>query len=297
MKIKNTYDKSGIWLTGSLHNHTTNSACGKFSIDTVYDIYSSFDFFAISDHDKVTPIQGTKNNQIILKGIEVSSRKAHMLLIQPSDEILNNYSNTFTIENYMRLSNECIKDGGISILCHPNRSNSAHWSIEEMLAMEGVTGLEVMSGCRDDVELDPAFDKWDILLSAGRKVWGFGNDDFHVPGQSKNVWNVALVCNKSEGSILESFKEGSFYVSTGFGFEKIVSEENRIKICFKSNVQMDRMYKYVTLFGRNGQVLFEKTGVFKEMEYTCTGDEGYVRIAAYLEGGYGAFSQPIFIEK
>jgi hypothetical protein len=164
-----------------------------------------------------------------------------------------------------------------------------------MLEMNNYTGIEILSGCGDNVQLDVAFDKWDQLLTAGKKVWGFGNDDFHKFGQERRAWNVALCEENTKASILESIKMGSFYVSTGYGFEGIHSEGNTIRIVLKKNEIMDNMYKYVTLIGKDGKVLYEQSGRMKEVEYQCRGDEGYVRVAAYLEGGYGAFSQPLFI--
>lgn len=56
------------------------------------------------------------------------------------------------------------------------------------------------------------------------------------------------------------------------------------------------MYKYVTLIGKEGRILHEETGRMKQVKYTVKGDEGYIRIAVYLEGGFGAFAQPIFVE-
>ena len=56
-----------------------------------------------------------------------------------------------------------------------------------------------------------------------------------------------------------------------------------------------RAYRYLTLYGKDGQVLAEKTGHFQEFTYPIRGDEGYVRAEAYMNGGYGAFSQPIWI--
>jgi hypothetical protein len=297
MILKNPYDTNGKWLRGSFHIHTTFSGCGWHSIHEIELAYHDYDFLAITDHDYITNTDGHFNGKTIFNGFEVSSPECHMLLVNTPDNIMDNFTNEFTIENYQRLSNTCIKAGGISILNHPNRIHGQQWDIKNMIEMTDYTGMEVFSGDGINIEEDIAFDKWDELLTQGKKVWGFGNDDFHHFGQERRVWNVVLAAENTKEAIMKSIKSGSFYVSSGFGFRSIVTDGNKIIVNLKKNDLFDRMYKYVTLFGSEGKVLCEKTGKIDSVEYECSGDEGYVRVAAYLEGGYAAFSQPIFITK
>lgn len=293
MIIDNPYDKKGKWLRGSFHNHTNNSD-GWFPLETVYKMYGDYDFLAISDHDKITDLAGQGNIPTVFEAIEVSSRKPHMLLVKPPHSIMEDYSNEFTIENYQRFADATLDNGGICVLVHPNRYFSNFWTIEDMKQMERYTGIEIYNG-DGNIEYDIAFDKWDALLTAGRKVWGFGNDDSHVYGQEKQAWNMVLAEENTHDAIMNAIQSGSFYVSTGFGFESIRSEGNQIIIDLRSNELLDNMYKYVTLFGKGGKVLHEVTGRVNHIEYDCVGDEGYVRVSAYIEGGYAAFSQPLFI--
>ncbi|WP_018757144.1 CehA/McbA family metallohydrolase [Paenibacillus terrigena] len=295
MRIDNPYDKQGTWLRGSFHNHTNNSD-GWFSLETVYKMYADYDFLAISDHDKITNLEGKCRIPTVFEAIEVSSSKPHMLLVKPPHSIMEGYSSEFTIVNYQLLADATLDHGGICVLVHPNRYFSNFWTIEDMLQMERYTGVEIYNG-DGNVEYDIAFDKWDALLSAGRKVWGFGNDDSHVYGQEKQAWNMVLAADHSQEAILDAIRGGSFYVSTGYGFDAVHCEGSKITINLRSNALLDQMYKYVTLFGKDGRVLHEVTGRVKQVAYECQGDEGYVRVSAYIEGGYAAFSQPLFIMK
>ncbi|OPA75198.1 phosphoesterase [Paenibacillus selenitireducens] len=295
MRILNPYDEQGTWYRGSFHNHTNNSD-GWFPLETVYKMYGDYDFLAISDHDKITNVEGKRKIPTVFEAIEVSSRKSHMLLVQPPHTMMENYTNEFTIDHYQKYADATLDHGGICVLVHPNRYFSNFWTLEDMMAMERYTGVEIYNG-DGNIEYDIAFDKWDALLTAGRKVWGFGNDDSHVYGQEKQAWNMVLAEENTQEAILQAIKEGRFYVSTGFGFESIKCVGNKIIIDLKSNELLDKMYKYVTLFGSGGRVLHEVTGRTRHIEYECQGDEGYVRISAYIEGGYAAFSQPLFLEK
>ncbi|TVY03358.1 phosphoesterase [Cohnella terricola] len=294
MVISNPYDKQGIWLKGSFHNHTTNSACGSQPLETVYRMYGQYDFLGISDHDFITAHEGERSIPSVYEALEVSSPLRHMLLINPPRSIMDDYSNAFSIERYQQLSDLCTRYGGMSVLVHPNRYYSQFWPIEDMLAMNDYTGIEVING-EGNPEYDIAFDKWDALLSAERKVWGFGGDDFHVYGQEKRAWNMVLAEQNTNASILTAMKAGSFYISTGYGFKSIRTEGGTITFNLLSSEGLDRMYKYITLIGRDGNILYETSGRINSVSYNCRGDEGYVRAAAYLEGGFGAFSQPLFI--
>ena len=293
MKINNPYEQSGIWLKGSFHNHTSNSD-GWFPLETVYKMYGGYDFLAISDHDKITAHEGEREIPTVFEAIEVSSRQTHMLLVQPPHSIMEGYSNEFTIENYQRFVDMTSAGGGFAVLVHPNRFFSNYWNLADMLKMTGYLGIEVYNG-DGNPEYDIAFDKWDSLLSAGRKVWGFGNDDSHVYGQEKRAWNVVQAAENTNAAIIDAIYGGNFYVSTGYGFDAIRLEGNTVTADLRSNDLLDKMYKYVTFFGKDGRVLHETTGRIKQAKYTCKGDEGYVRIAVYLEGGYSAFSQPLFV--
>ncbi|WP_195574620.1 CehA/McbA family metallohydrolase [Paenibacillus sp. 1001270B_150601_E10] len=294
MNIHNPYAQDGVWLRGSFHNHTTNSD-GHHPLSTVYRMYNDYDFFAISDHDQITVHSDESSIPTLYEAIEVSSPRAHMLLVDPPREIMEDYSNEFTIANYERLSRACVQHGGISVLVHPNRYFSQFWKLSDMLAMSSYTGIEVING-DGNPEYDIAFDKWDAVLSSGRKVWGFGNDDFHAYGQERRAWNVVRAKENCQKAVLDAMRNGSFYVSTGYGFDSIQIEGDTIVAKLNSSDQLDGMYKYATVFGRYGKVLHEQTGRFKEIQYRCTGNEGYVRFAVYLEGGSGAFSQPLFVE-
>ncbi|WP_136605715.1 phosphoesterase [Paenibacillus dokdonensis] len=295
MNILNPYQLTGQWLRGSFHNHTTNSD-GWFPLETVYKMYAEYDFLGISDHDKITDHRGNRTIKTVFDAIEVSSKQTHMLLVNPPRDLMENYSNAFTIENYQRHVDRAVDNGGFAVLVHPNRYFSNFWELEDMLKLERYIGIEVYNG-DGNPEYDIAFDKWDAVLSSGRKVWGFGNDDSHVYGQEKRAWNMVMASENTPEAIIEAIKDGNFYVSTGYGFDAIRVEGDTVVADLRSNDLLDKMYKYVTFFGKNGEVLQESSGRIKQAKYECKGDEGYVRIAVYLEGGYSAFSQPLFVVK
>lgn len=297
MKLINPYRNEGTWLRGSLHIHSNFSKCGWHSIPEVALAYRDYDFVAVTDHDRITTETEQLQNHVIFRGFEVSGAR-HMLLVEMPLSMGQQLDNTFSVSHYSELARQTVENGGLAVINHPTRLAGQHWSDEEILSMEHVDGLEIFSGDGIHVEEDTAFPLWDKMLSAGKRLWGFGNDDFHHWGQERRVWNVVNAAEHSKQSILDALRRGDFYVSSGYGFDSIQTQGDTITFHLKGGSPLfENAYKYLTLFGENGHVLAEKTGRFMEFSYKALGNEGYIRAEVYMSGGYGGFSQPIFIEE
>ena len=294
MRLISPYTE-GNWYRGSLHIHSKFSVCGWHDLSEVALAYRDYDFIAVTDHDHLTQAREVMPNKVVFSGYEVSG-SSHMLLVEPPASAAPG-DNHFTPDHYNDLARATLAHGGLAVLNHPTRYTGSSWRLEDILKLDAAVGLEVFSGDGIHVEEDQAFVLWDQALSAGRKLWGFGNDDFHHWGQERRVWNMVQAKSCTPESILKAFRNGAFYVSTGYGFESIHTEGSRVTFTLRSRSPLeDRAYKYLTLFGRDGQVLAEKTGHFREFTYEADGTEGYIRAEVYMTGGYGGFSQPIFVE-
>ena len=93
-------------------------------------------------------------------------------------------------------------------------------------------GLEIYNGVISRLEGSPyATNRWDMLLSAGRRLWGFANDDSHAAeGDVGLGWNVAYVEEETASGVVEALRAGRFYASTGVEINQIQVEGNRIWI-------------------------------------------------------------------
>ena len=296
MTIKNPYQCAGSWYRGSLHIHSTFSVCGWHSIEELALAYRDYAFLAISDHDRVTTETEALKDHVLFRGVEVSGDH-HMLLAGAEPPIREPIDHTFSVSHYGELAVAATAAGALAIAGHPMREYGQHWSVEELTDTEGLLGMEILSGDGIHVDQDIGVELWDQVLSTGRHLWGFGNDDFHHWGQERRAWNMVQARERTPQAILEAMRKGNFYVSTGFGFEQILSDDRSITFRLRDDTpQYHQAYRYLTLYGKNGRVLAEKTGRFREFTYFVKGDEGYVRAEAYMSGGYGAISQPLWIE-
>ena len=263
MTIQNPYTLTGQWYRGSLHIHSTFSVCGWHSIDELALAYRDYAFLAVSDHDRVTTETEALRGHVLFRAVEVSGDH-HMLLAGLGALAQEPIDHTFSVQHYGALASAATAAGDLAIASHPMRQFGQHWTVEELLHTEGLLGMEVFSGDGIHVEQDRGFEMWDQVLSSGRRLWGFGNDDFHHWGQERRVWNVVRAPQKTPEAILDAFRRGDFYVSTGFGFSKIISDDRSITFCLRDEPELfRRAYRYLTLYGKDGQVLAEKTATLR----------------------------------
>lgn len=286
----NPYNIKGQWLKGNLHTHTKNSPCGHYSLNEVIDLYTSYkmnyDFLAITDHFSLTDLSDIINNPkvILFQGVEYKRRDHQTLGIN-----INYYDDDKeNEENFQELFNDVKKQGGINIICHPHVYSDDYWSLEKLMNLDGYTGIEIYN---NNVRMDNsgravATDLWDKLLSKGKKVYGFANDDMHVFSRVGGGFNMVLSESRTRDSILKSIKEGRFYASSGVFLEKINVQKEGIDIKVKD---VPAAIKFI---GNNGKILYECYG--NEGSFKFKGDEKYIRVEVVREDGAKAWLQPIF---
>lgn len=296
MKIINTYGYNGVWLKGNLHTHTKNSKCGHYEIDKVLELYTSYrmeyDYLAITDHYHITDLEGNEDRDdiILFNGVEFKTSAYQTLGIN----VKEHNDNPNDIANHQEVFDDVIKQDGINIICHPHLNRDDYWPVNRLIELDGYTGIEIFN---NNVRMDNsghaiATDVWDKLLSSGKKVFGFANDDMHIFSRVGGGFNITLAERKSREGILNALKRGSFYASSGLILENIRLEENKISLEIK-----DKRVPYVTFryIGKNGVILKEEQG--QESSYSIIGNEGYVRVEVERNDGVRAWLQPFFIEE
>ncbi|MCL2647510.1 MAG: CehA/McbA family metallohydrolase [Phycisphaerales bacterium] len=277
------------WLKGNLHAHSTRSD-GTRSPQKVLDLYAALghDFAALSDHDILSDYTGLNpHHMILLPGSnEVSSFGNHLLQIG-STAIAHPH------ENRQRVIDDILATGGLAIINHPNWE--AHWNhcpYELLQKLLGYHGLEIFNGVCLDLEGSAyAIDKWERLLSEGRIVWGFANDDSHRDNQEGRGWNVAQVPtheSQNPAAILAALKSGNFYASTGVTIDAIEVIGSTLHITAKDAQEIE-------LYGDHAVRL----AVSKSNEITfdaANANATYLRAQLYGQGSAMAWTQPFVIK-
>jgi len=213
----NPYENSGVdggqWLMANFHTHagTGKGTCGHYEIDEVIAAYkeADYDILTISNHNLFSDVQKYQEeyDMVIINGYEFST-DPHMLCIGNTDAIKGNHQDVI---------DECRRQGGLVVLCHPNWKRKQYWPRKDMAALKGYTGIEIFNSVIYRLNgFGLATDAWDFLLSQGKLVWGFGDDDFHRWHDLARSWN--MICSKRDrDSIMHSISRGnSMYLQVLF---------------------------------------------------------------------------------
>jgi hypothetical protein len=280
----------GTWLRGSFHGHCDeNSRCASVPLAESVRQYSEVGagFVALTDHDVVTDLSAMKEaypHLIFLEGFEYSSRE-NVLFTGPQVDPLYELSLEEALAKAPHL---------LTVVCHPrpHADGRDYWT-RTMLEDLGVwpDGIEVYNGhygieAAKAVGRQPLYSAfWDELLTAGHRLWGYADDDFHDPADFDNAFNMVLVEEKAAEAVVRAAKAGRCYASTGL-LLKSVTENNghiEVELAAPSNG---------SFIGPEGRVLHKGEGT--HFSYRA-GDESYVRFEAEGEQGR-IFLQPMWID-
>lgn len=291
MNIENLYADAplGSALRGNLHAHTTASD-GRSPIQDVINKYADhdYDFLMISDHDIVTKAEDyakiDHRGLILIPGNEVTRNGPHLLHVGAEKFVEPVEDRQVVIDQINRI-------GGFAVINHPNwMQDFNHCSFENLTQWQSYLGLEIFNATIRRLDGSPyATDKWDRLLSSGRRVWGFVNDDSHLLSEDVAVgWNMVCTADRSVAGIMEAFQRGCFYGSTGVTIDNITVTGNRIKV---EAANAD----HIVALHHVGREIAHTDGHSLEIE--VPEKSKYVRFECYGRGIQAAWTQPFFISE
>lgn len=288
---KNPYQdlKEGKWCKTNFHTHagTGTGTCGSNPIDKVVELYgmNRFDMLCISNHDIFSDTTDfTSDSIMMIPGVEYSQNE-HMLTIG-----VNRSLHTYDHQTAIDLTKEL---GGFTILCHPNWIQKEYWSWEKLHDLKGFVGIEVINMLIYRLNGSGlAVDTWDYLLSQGKLIYGFGNDDFHMYSDASRSFNLIYCVKKSFSAMKSAVDSGAFCASTGLAPDYLLLEDDTIKVKAKylTDTYVDTFtYRFIT---ENGKVLSVQNG--SDAQYTLDGEK-YVRVEVIGENGAMLFFQPVYL--
>ncbi|MEX0885497.1 MAG: CehA/McbA family metallohydrolase [Phycisphaeraceae bacterium] len=280
---------AGRWLRGNLHAHTTRSD-GRREPQVVIDDYHArgYDFLMISDHDIFTSAadhqQWDARGMTLIAGNEISRGGPHLLhvgatrFIEP-DPLRQNVLNAAAAPGE-----------GLIFANHPNwQARFDHCPIHALEQWVGYTGLEIFNGTIGRLQGSPyATNKWDILLTAGRRVWGIATDDSHSDADVGLGWTCVWVQEASADAIVDALRLGRCYASTGVTIDAIDVVGPTIRI----HAPNARRIVALTDAGRRVKVADGPT-----IEVDGTPEQTYLRFECWGDGEQFAWTQPFFVSE
>lgn len=281
----------GEWLRGNLHTHTTRSD-GARHPQRVIDDYAArgYGFLMFADHDVFTSDaayrQWNDRGLVLIPGNELAGGP-HLLHVDADRAVASRPNRQDILNEITAAARESGR--GFAIVNHPDwESQFNHCAIEQLREWTGYAGIEIYNGVIQRLDGSPyATNKWDLLLSAGRRVWGFANDDSHRDGDVELGWNVAYVKERSRAGVVEALQTGRFYSSTGVTIKSLRVEGMTVRI------ETENAHRIVGIknVGARFAVADGPT-----LEATVPENATYARFVCWGAGERFAWTQPFFVE-
>lgn len=249
-----------------------------------------YTFIAVTDHNIVAEAEVLESSFVNFCGIEVDySGKYHTCIIAThKDGII--YDTSLSHQELLRYNS--VK-GNLVILNHPNWSEKEdqfdeHYTIEDLLSSEQYSGIEIYNSKIETENGSPlSTAKWDVLLSAGKRVLGFANQDAHDPSECVDCCNVVNTRSRDATSIFRALRNGCFYCFYGV---KVKSVGRNGEAIFIDTVNAECI-RFVTDGGRVLEEVNDCRGVITFEDYPgCS----YIRIECLAAGNDISWTQPFF---
>lgn len=240
------FEAKGKPFKGNLHLHTTHSDGAKTPLEAVQAYESAgYDFLAITDHRKVTILDGYQGRMLLLPGIELDrelpgGEVVHLLGIGMDQPL--SYQAAGTAQGDV----EAIRAaGGLCYLAHP------HWSmnqVETVLALSGIAGAEIYNAVSVppyNADRADSTHLLDLLAQKGSMLPTLANDDSHYYGlEFARGFNLVYANSLTKDDVLLALKNGQFYASQGPQFRFVSIQGDQVvvecdpvsRILFHSNL-------------------------------------------------------------
>jgi hypothetical protein len=251
--------------------------------DAGYDVLTIADQSSVMDTREI----GEKLGILTINGIENIEQ----------DGILCIDIQRFIEEKPQEVIDECARQGGFSIVCHPNLIPGPGFppllSRETTRTLRGYDGIEILTPAvfKGLNGSGLATDFWDELLTAGKLMWGFGNDDFHWYWEMDRAWNFVFAGGRSAAEVKAALRRGSTYVSTGLQLKQFSFDGSVLTVSATLPGGQPRRIRY-EFVGENGAILSEGSG--ESARYRLSGHEPYVRLEAASDDGAMLWTQPVY---
>ena len=194
--------------------------------------------------------------------------------------------------DHQKAIDECRAQGGLVVLCHPHWQHRNYWAPEALAALRGYTGIEIFNTVIFRLTgTGLATDLWDEMLSQGRLMWGFANDDFHRWFDLARCWNLVWARPGDNDDLKNALAAGRFYASTGLVLKDIGFENGTIHVAAEAPGSYDNRLCYA-FYGHGGRLLSEQLD--ESAQYTPAAGEPYVRVQVTASHGAMMWLQPFY---
>ena len=240
------------WFKGNTHMHSVRSD-GDSPLETMINWYDDhdYDFVVLTDHNISLDTTYVDMRQVgdilVIPGNELTYKSAHCTAIGLEEQVVASrffHDVPYTaVTGYQREIDAINAAGALPIINHPNFGDGVQE--DELLEIEGYAHIELFNGHPLVYNFGkeghiPVEEKWDYILSHGKKVYGVAADDSHrlktkkaYPGKG---WIMVQAPELSEASVTEAIRAGRFYASTGVFLDECRMTRDSIKVSIDTSM-------------------------------------------------------------
>ncbi len=288
------------WFKGSIHYHTTNSD-GSGTVETMVLSYRDSggqSFSCITDHDYTSDAnQYTTGSFLGINGVEASAGGPHVVGLGMNS--LGTFTPGGGLQGHI---DNIIAGGGLPMVAHP-RWSQAEQGYDMPTLLNAMTNCKLIAVfnwyCEDGYNgLGNSESYWDTLLTNGKMIYGYAEDDAHGTGRVGKTFNRVGTNLLTLSAIKNAFESGNTYF--GYNYTRWA---DGIKITDYSVTDANAggvisiattAGETIKFIGNGGSTL--KTVSGSSGDYTITGSEKYVRIKVTNATGDITWTQPVFVE-
>lgn len=270
-----------------MHLHTVSSRDRELPEDVLLLHFESTDyrFVAITDHNLVSASVHPRSNLVVFEGLEAGfNYRFHTNVIHFEKERIRYHSNW----DHRTLVKKNADSGCLVILNHPKWGPSGHYSVDYLQRANYYDGIKIYNvGTEDDPGSPLATDIWDRLLSSGKRVLGFANQDVHKLSHLKGCGNFVRAATGAPNDIFRALKRGNFYYYYGVEIVELSRDSQTIRVDTRNAIS-------IRFIGWNGRVITEVFGKSAELQLSADKLYSYVRIECLGRDGRKSWTQPFF---
>ena len=271
------------WRRVQLHTHSRawlGLTAGKQTDTAVVDAYrnAGYDVASLSNYQRITATQPDAL-RVYEHGYNVG--KHHQLAIGARSVMWFDLPLWQSVHHKQYMIDRLAQTADLVAIAHPNALQGYAYPDQELAQLTGYQLIEVVNGRFTDES------GWDAALSAGRPVWGIGNDDTHdIRNRDRFdiAWNMTAADSNKSADVINALRMGRSYATvrtapnqSGAVLSRVVESGGVV------TVDLDRPATRIAFIGQNGAIKKTMSGL-SSASYAFAPDDSYIRAVVEVPG-------------